>query len=263
MSTRFTRVTVALAALVVVAGCGAGAGSPSAPASEAASAPRGQRGAVGGRVADGGRADLRAQLPGCPAAACVRRPGHRRRARGRRRPRRDGGDLRGERARWRRRPDRVGRGRRHRHGHPGRVGPQLAVRARSGRSMAPSSSTTPITCIGSSRPTRRSRSRTSSWPRPASGSSAPGRPARASSRRTSRSAPRTTSLGLRMRFPPSPAVPHERRGDGRRARSRSHSKSSISPSSRAPSTGRRTRSTTSPPTTSRKSRTSSACPATS
>ena len=39
MSTRFTRVTVALAALLLVAGCGTGAGSPSAPASEAASQP--------------------------------------------------------------------------------------------------------------------------------------------------------------------------------------------------------------------------------
>ena len=60
MSTRFTRVTVALAALLLVAACGTGAGSPSAPASEAASQPPGQRRAVGGRVADGGRADLRA-----------------------------------------------------------------------------------------------------------------------------------------------------------------------------------------------------------
>ena len=40
MSTRFTRVTVALAALLLVAGCGAGSGSPSAaPASEPASQP--------------------------------------------------------------------------------------------------------------------------------------------------------------------------------------------------------------------------------
>ncbi len=39
MSTRFTRVTVALAAVVLVAGCATGAGSPSAPASESASAP--------------------------------------------------------------------------------------------------------------------------------------------------------------------------------------------------------------------------------
>ncbi len=37
MSTRFTRVTVALAAVLLVAGCATGAGSPSAPASESAS----------------------------------------------------------------------------------------------------------------------------------------------------------------------------------------------------------------------------------
>ena len=39
MSTRFTRVTVALAAVLLVAGCGTGAGSPSAAAAEAASQP--------------------------------------------------------------------------------------------------------------------------------------------------------------------------------------------------------------------------------
>ena len=39
MSTRFTRVTAALAALLLAAGCSTGAGSPSAPASEARPQP--------------------------------------------------------------------------------------------------------------------------------------------------------------------------------------------------------------------------------
>ncbi len=161
-----------------------------------------------------------------------------------------------------RRADPLGRRRRHRHGHPGRIGAERRlrtderrrrrVRVRRQRAHVPASSPseasdalkqgfeeeTGVHILGA-------------W--------------NTGARQFTANKPIRTPAdleGLRMRFPPSPQFLMNAAAMGA-SPSRSPSRSSTSPSSRARSTARRTRSRTSRPSTCPRSRPTSACRATS
>ena len=217
MSTRFTRVTVALAALIVVAGCGAGAGSPSAPASEAASAPA-SASAEPSAAASQTAVELtlaHSYQDAQPQHACGAQVIADEVAA------RHGGlavdDLRRQPARRRRRPHRVGRGRRHRHGHPGRVRPERAVRTDGRRRWRLRLRRRRSPAIASSR--TRPRTPLKDGFLAATGVRILGAWSAGARQFTANKPIRTPDdlAGSADALPAVPAVPHERRGDGRRA----------------------------------------------